>query len=75
MSKFVAILIDGEITIHADRAAGNYDTLCGLDGNDPGIGHTAAECPKGSKINCSDCWAIWQAAQGLRARDFEAKIK
>ena len=70
MPRFVAILIDGNLTVHGQPADGNFDTLCGLDAEDGSVGHSPRPWSPGMKINCHDCRAIWLAAQQIHARDF-----
>lgn len=72
MSKAVGVMIDGEVSWHAPASgAGDYDTLCGIDANDPEIGHAGTVEPKrGRKIECASCRGIWEAARPLRATDF-----
>ena len=70
----IAIVIDGEITIHAcgEGVGGDFDTLCGIDANDPTIGHTGtAPMPKGGKIDCKSCHNVWLAAKCVRKTDFK----
>jgi hypothetical protein len=55
------------------RGNGNFDTLCGLDGDDPLAGTFGTIAPKrGDKINCPQCKAIWDiiAHSGLTNKDF-----
>ena len=71
-SQYVAISICGEIEIHAPAGAGaDYATLCGLDGDDPILEHVTVKIPHGAKIDCKDCWAIFEAAKELRKTDFK----
>ena len=70
MSKFVAIEAQGVVRVHLPHTTGNYDTLCGLDANDPGVQHFPASVPKGAKVDCPDCKAIWAVAKCFRATDF-----
>ncbi len=72
-TKFVAIMLDGDLTIHALHANGsNYATLCMLDGDDPEIGQEPAEVPENAKINCQQCIAIITTARKYSARDIES---
>jgi hypothetical protein len=76
MSKYFAVSLDGKILVHlpdADRH-GNYYTLCGLDGDDPVIRQTAVDVPVGAKVNCRQCWAIWNKAKKYSKKDFVANI-
>lgn len=70
----VAVSHDGEIIVHATAkyCHGDYDTLCGVDGNDSSIGHTIVDVPRNgrARINCPQCWAIWQTARAYSSKDF-----
>lgn len=74
MSKAVGVLIDDKVEWHAPPAGGtDFDTLCGIDANDPSIGHGGVMTPmRGQKIECEQCRAIWAdvIAMQLRKRDF-----
>ena len=72
MGRKTAVRIGGEISIHvsADGLSGNYDTLCGLAGDDPGIGHENVAVPRGAKIDCGQCRAIWEGAKQFKTGDF-----
>ncbi len=74
MSKATGIKVGTFIEWHAKGVVSDYDTLCGLDANDPGIntyGHTSPT--KGQKITCPECKTIWlnMKALKLRSSDFE----
>jgi len=71
MSRYVAITIDGELTIHAQDTSGNYATLCGVDGDDPICGQYPAELPLGRRINCPHCRSIFDVTKKYRTSDFE----
>lgn len=52
-------------------ASANYDTICGLDGNDSNIdtfGLVAAR--SGQKITCPNCWSAWSSWRQFRRDDF-----
>ena len=72
MSKYIAVEIDDQITVHAHDATGNYTTLCGLDGDDthPDSSQSPVAVPRGAKINCRHCKAIWDRCKEYRASDF-----
>lgn len=58
---------DEGVSFHASNADGDFDTLCGIDFNDPGIGHYGAEtAPRGSKIDCPSCKNIIRHAKKYR---------
>lgn len=71
MSKFVAISCQGVVQVHLPHSTGNYDTLCGMDADDPAIEHFPAEVPKGAKVDCPDCKGLWEVAKRFRATDFK----
>lgn len=69
MSKAIGIAVDGNVEWHAPGVVSDYDTLCGYDANDPGIGTSGTvKSGRGQKITCEQCKAIWQATQALRLR-------
>lgn len=68
--KFVSVKIDGQITTHLPDAAGNYATLCGLDGHDSAIGQEECATPKGAKVDCVHCTAIFFTCREFKPRDF-----
>jgi hypothetical protein len=73
MSKYVAILHDGVITIHLPHRTGDYATLCNEDGDDPmpEVDLVEVDVPKGSKVNCVSCIGIWQVCKKYTIKDFE----
>lgn len=73
MSKYVAIEIEGELTIHAQDCSGNHATLCGVDGDDPkkSVQQRDVPLPKGRKINCPQCRNILRVAWGYKPSDLE----
>jgi len=75
MSRFVAVLIDGELTIHLPDVSGNYATLCGVDGDDPDytVNQIPARVPRGAKVNCSFCRKIFELAKSYSENDFDEK--
>ena len=69
MSTAVGLTVDGIVEWHAPGVVSDYDTLCGYDANDPGIGTGGTVQPgRGQKITCEQCKAIWEATQALRLR-------
>ena len=68
--RLVTIEIDGEPMVHLPSSAAQYDTLCGIDGDDPGIGHVTVETEKGAKVDCLDCRRIYEDCQGVRRSIF-----
>lgn len=72
-STRVAISIDGEVSVHmAGQLGGDYDTLCGLDGRDEGIGHAVVDVPRNgrARIDCDPCREIWKTARCYDSKDF-----
>ena len=55
---------------HAPGVFGpDYDTLCGIDANDPTIGHEGLVTAKrGQKITCMNCKMIWQGVVAMNLR-------
>lgn len=69
---------EGETKVewHISNAGGisDYHTLCGIDADDPSIGHFGClEYKKGIKITCSECKSIWEGVKAakIRSTDFE----
>lgn len=73
MGLKVAIRNEGELFIHMTSTTGNYATACGLDGadNHDSVQQEDATVPRGAKINCENCKAIWQLTKQYRASEFE----
>lgn len=69
----VGVSVNGEVAYHIPNAWGDYATLCGLDSNDPGIGHYPVPTPKNQKVNCVECKTMWRNLKQLcvRESDFE----
>lgn len=82
MSRLVVVTLledGGEEHVHLPvgdlGAGGGYTTLCGLDG---GLSYTAMEtkpAPRGAKVNCPNCWAIFNTCRSFRATDFDSAVK
>jgi hypothetical protein len=70
--SLVTIIIDNEITVHLPHPTGIYLTLCGLDGDDPSpsVDQRSTNTVKGSKVNSSDCRAIFDVAHQYSEKDF-----
>jgi hypothetical protein len=79
MTKLVGVMLDGVRTIHApSHGYGVYDTLCGIDADDPTIGHEGQFDPHPNEfITCAACYSIWRGviAMGLREKDFRPRIR
>ena len=65
-----AVVVDGKRDVHATSQTGAYQTLCGLDGDDPTVGQTKSRVLPGEKITCPDCKAMWLEAKRYRRGDF-----
>jgi hypothetical protein len=77
--QLVGVIIDGVQTVHAPACgSGTYDTLCGIDADDPKIGHGGKFEPHHTKfIDCAACYAIWKGVTEMRLRrsDFSPRIR
>lgn len=76
--QLVGVMIDGQKTVHAPNVGGSYDTLCGIDADDPKIGHGGKFEPHHTEfIDCETCYSIWKGlvAMGLRLKDFKPSIR
>jgi len=70
MSKFVALMIEGERGVHARPAGGgNYATLCGQSGDDDPENGTIVPVKRGERINCRSCAAIIRLARQYTERN------
>lgn len=59
----------GETTWHAAAALpGNYHTLCGLSLDDDE--HEPKTAPRGQKIECAACFAVFTETRRFRVSDF-----
>lgn len=74
MRKISSITIncDGEFLSHAVGVAGNYATLCQMDGDDLAINQSVVG--KNELINCPACCAIWLHAQSYHLSQFDKKV-
>lgn len=70
--RLVALVVDGKLEVHAsgDVGAGDYASLCGLDGDDHD--QKRADLPPGARIDCEQCRSMWQAWRTFSAGDFKA---
>lgn len=76
MTKAIGVDQDGEVVWHAHGVSNDYDTLCGMDANDPHIGHHGlVDAKRGQRITCVVCHTIWSntVALKLRQSDFDVK--
>lgn len=69
--KIVGVESDGVVEWHVVGVAGaDYITLCGLDGDDPGVGQRPViGVPRGTKIDCQECKHVWSGLRALKLRD------
>jgi hypothetical protein len=71
--KYVAVEIDGEISVHLPHQNGNWYTLCGIDGDDPANSQYTVDVPEGAKVDCISCFRIWNVARKYRISDFQRR--
>ena len=71
--RFVRVSADGELSVHALDATGNYATLCGLDGDDnhPSCPQKVIGHLKRGKIDCPECRNILKKAWEYSERDLK----
>jgi hypothetical protein len=64
--NLVDVSNEGEWFTHlrGQNTPGGYETLCGLDGNDPECGQQTRPATK-KHIDCPDCSAIINACKGM----------
>lgn len=68
----VAVKTNEGISVHCACGYGDYDTLCGLDSDDPAIGHLGTvPVAINAKIDCAACKAICETARNYRRSDFK----
>lgn len=70
MKNRVRITCDDETLTHIAYTGEGYSTLCGLDGEDPGIGQFTIDRPKRGKIDCEHCARIAAEGRNWRKSDF-----
>ena len=58
----ISIEIDGKIKTHIQTPIGESDTICGVFGDDPGLGHFIVTVGAGT-VDCETCSAIWRACR------------
>ena len=70
-NKFVRVIVDGEVKVHAVDPTGNYATLCGLDGDDnhPACMQKVIRHLERGKIDCSACRVILRHAWKYSEKD------
>lgn len=70
MSKFVTIICEGESRVHAKGVgSGNYATICGMDGSDPGVQQETVPTVRGARIDCPECAQIIRTARQYTERN------
>jgi hypothetical protein len=69
--RYIAVRVEGHVEVHARAVAGgNYITLCGLDGDDPGTQQEPAKLSLSAKIDCEFCQQLILAARRYSKKDF-----
>lgn len=74
MGNIIGVVMEGEETLfHIEgNPITDHDTLCGIDADDPEIGHLGTiQAPKNQKANCWQCRDIFEFVQPLKRSDFE----
>lgn len=71
---YVAVESDGVVEVHLPAISDNYATLCGLDGDDSKVGQRPAVVPRGTKVNCPQCQAIFELCKSYSRKDFELAV-
>ncbi len=67
----VGVSIQGMVLFHVRNVSGttDHDTLCGIDVDDPSIGHDGIVNPlPGQKVTCKICKNIVLGVQAMRLR-------
>jgi hypothetical protein len=59
--------------INGLEVGGNWITLCGLDGDDPGLGQSIVESGP-EKITCKSCYEVWIACRAIKPSDFDGAL-
>lgn len=71
MKRVVYILSDGKADTHVAFESLGYATLCGMDGDDPGIGQETLGYPAGAKVSCEHCKLLAQEGWQWELSDFK----
>lgn len=68
--KTIGVIVGdiSNIEIHAVAVSGDYDTLCGIDADDPAIGMKGTIDAGLHKIDCLQCRSIIEGVQALKFR-------
>lgn len=72
MKSKITIKCDDDTFTHIATDRGSYATICGLDGDDPVVGQKTVKTPRGQKVDCPHCCAIWCDIQQWQAEDFDS---
>jgi len=69
---YVAVVVDGQLSVHMKHPNGQWITACGLDGDDDhfSVNQSTVDVPFGAQIDCTDCLAIWENAKLYSRKDF-----
>lgn len=70
MKHRIKIKDEGVSQIHIACNFANSVTLCGMDGDDPGIQQATTGYPKRGKITCPHCKQIAEEGRQWSASDF-----
>ena len=62
---------DDEPLVHLPHFTGDCDSLCGLDGDDPTLGHKAWAAEPGAKVNCPACIRIFDMCRKVSERHLD----
>lgn len=71
-AKFIQISCEGKVDSHAPDITGAYDSLCGIDKDDPTIEHSPVD-ELADKITCVTCREIWEVCRKLKYSDFKER--
>lgn len=64
---FITIKTPDGIHTHIECAYGDYDSLCGTDGDDPTLGHFVQNPPL-KLVDCVACISMWEMARSVPPR-------
>lgn len=69
--KRIGVRTTDGISVRCESANGSYDTLCGIDSDDPFIGHFGiVPIAINTKIDCKACKNIFNTARKYRIACF-----
>jgi len=70
---YVAISSNGPVGVHFLDTTGCYATLCAMDGDDPdpSVNQKIVPAPRGGRVDCRQCIAIYDAVQGYTEDDID----